>query len=116
MVKLVHDHNIKVVCRKLIELCCGHALNRRKHMLKPLWLGTSHPQFTKRRFPQGMPKRRHGLRENLFAMGHKQQPRAREPCRKPAVVHRGHDRLASSGRRGQQISMVSLQPRECNFF
>ena len=72
VVKLIHNDDIEVLRTKMLKAGCRKALNRRKHVLKPLRFMPVNPELPESRLPQRMAKRRLSLRQNLLAVSYKQ--------------------------------------------
>ena len=61
-----------------------------------------------------MAERRHGLREDLFAVGDEEETRSRQFLAEARVVDRRHDRLAGAGRRDEQIAVMAAAAGQCD--
>ena len=110
MVKLV-DHDVVVIVRRsgLFQLPRVKGLHRDKQRVQPLRAVVSHEQVAEIQVFQYAAKTFHTLLQDLFAMGHKQQPigPAGIFAAKPFVIQRRNHRLAGSGRGHQQILIVA---------
>ena len=121
--------------RYLITFTAGdgsrHVLQGTKYMQKDEEIGRRGPQevlddyttLYTHVYPEGAPQADSGTGylkfrtfEDLAAVGHEQQARARQACAQSLVVERGHHGLARASGRDEQVAMAPLQAREFNLF
>src|SRR5690606_10011812 len=86
------------------------ALNRGEQMIMGRRLASANQEASERSVTQDLAKGRHGLGQQLLAVGQEQQPRAQAVLSDaPLVVEGGDDRLAGAGGRDHQVAGAAVQ-------